>query len=132
MVCTDPLADMLTRIRNGQSVGKQVVRCPKSRMRGWVLDVLKDEGYIRGYTSVTDVRNMPAFDIELKYHDGLPVIKTIDRVSKSGRRIYSSVDELRPFRNGLGIRILSTPRGVMSDQAARAARVGGEILCQIF
>ena len=129
---TDPLGDMLTRIRNGQMARKNSVVAPASRLRANVLEVLKREGYIRGY-SQADVRaGISELTIELKYHEGLPVIRTISRVSKPGRRVYSKIKALPTVSNGLGISILSTPRGVMSDAEARAANVGGEVLCQVF
>ncbi len=132
MTMSDPVGDMLTRIRNGQRVNKQVVRCPASRLRANVLEVLASEGYIRGYRRLEDQPAKPFLEIELKYHDGYPVIREISRVSRPGRRVYSSIKELPRVYDGLGISILSTPRGVMSDAAARAANVGGEVLCQVF
>lgn len=132
MGMTDPLGDMLTRIRNGQRGGKPVVRAPSSRLRSNVLEVLKREGYIRGYR-VADLRaGVSELEIELKYNDGIPVIQEISRVSRPGRRVYSKIKELPRYYSGLGITILSTPRGVMSDQEARAANVGGEVLCRVF
>jgi len=132
MSLSDPVGDLLTRIRNGQRAGKSVVASPSSSLRANVLEVLKREGYIRGY-SKEDVRTGIAnLHIELKYHDGQPVIKRIDRVSTPGRRVYSRIKDLPTYYNGLGIRILSTPRGVMSDVEARAANVGGEVLCEVF
>jgi small subunit ribosomal protein S8 len=127
----DPVGDLLTRIRNAQLRGLSKTHSPASKLRGWVLDVLQSEGYIRGYSRVEE-GGKAQFDIELKYFDGTPVIQKIRRVSKPGRRVYSSVDELVPVRNGLGISILSTPKGVMSDNAARAANVGGEVLAQVY
>ena len=132
MTMTDPLGDMLTRIRNGQRVGKPQINCPFSRFRANVLKVLQREGYIRGYRHVEESKSQPHLEIELKYHEGSPVIRTIKRVSRPGRRIYASIKELRPINNGLGISILSTPRGVMSDAEARAANVGGEVLCTVI
>ena len=132
MTMTDPLGDMLTRIRNGQRVGKPQINCPSSRFRANVLEVLQREGYIRGYRYVEESKSQPHLEIELKYHEGSPVIRTIKRVSRPGRRIYASIKELRPINNGLGISILSTPRGVMSDAEARAANVGGEVLCTVI
>ncbi len=129
---TDPLGDMLTRIRNGQRVGKPQINCPSSKFRTNVLEVLQREGYIRGYRYVEESKSQPHLEIELKYHEGSPVIRTIKRVSRPGRRIYASIKELRPINNGLGISILSTPRGVMSDAEARAANVGGEVLCTVI
>ena len=128
----DPLGDMLTRIRNAQMRGKSTVRTPASKLRAWVLDVLADEGFIRGYTKVERENNKRDFEIELKYFDGQPVISKMKRVSKPGRRVYSSVKEIVPVQNGLGISILSTPKGVMSDAAAREHHVGGEVLCQVY
>lgn len=131
MALTDPLGDMLTRIRNGQQAGKNTIGCPASKLRMNVLEVLKKEGYIRGYELQED-GNKRNLRIELKYFEGEPVIKTIDRVSKPGRRVYSAIKDLGKVRGGLGISILSTPRGVMSDTEARAANVGGEVLCRVF
>ncbi len=132
MSINDPIGDLLTRIRNGQERGHAKVTSPASKLRGRVLDVLAGEGYIRGYAEVTHVQSKPEFEIELKYFDGKPVIKEIRRVSTPGRRVYSSIKELKPVRNGLGISILSTPKGVMSDALAREQNVGGEILCHVF
>ena len=132
MAINDPVGDMLTRIRNAQLRGHKTAQTPASKLRGWVLDVLQTEGYIRGYTRVEEVNNKANFEIELKYFDGEPVIQKIKRVSKPGRRVYSAVDEIVPVRNGLGISILSTSKGVMSDAAAREANVGGEVICQIY
>jgi small subunit ribosomal protein S8 len=131
MSLTDPLGDMLTRIRNAQSAGKAVVESPASKLRVNVLEVLKREGYIRGYTQ-TEEAGKAKLTIELKYYEGSPVISAVSRVSKPGRRVYSGIKDLAKVRNGLGIAILSTPRGVMSDNDARAANVGGEVLCQVF
>jgi small subunit ribosomal protein S8 len=131
MTMTDPLSDLLTRIRNGQRAGKATVSSPASRLRMHVLDVLKSEGYIREYSRTED-GGKAKLSIELKYHDGQPVISAISRVSTPGRRVYSGIKELPKRRSGLGISILSTPRGVMSDNAARAANVGGEVLCWVF
>jgi small subunit ribosomal protein S8 len=132
MNISDPLGDMLTRIRNAQMRGKTSVRSPASGLRGRVLDVLKDEGFIRGYAQVEYDTGKNEFEIELKYYEGRPVIQEIARVSTPGRRVYSSVKQLPRVRNGLGITILSTPKGVMSDSEARVQNVGGEVLCQIF
>ena len=132
MAMSDPLGDMLTRIRNGQSAGKTVVSSPAARFRSNVLEVLKREGYIRNYSSV-DVRpGIRELKIELKYHDGEPVISEIKRVSRPGRRVYYGIRDLPRVYNGLGIAILSTPRGVLSDTEARTANVGGEVLCHVF
>ena len=129
---TDPLGDMLTRIRNAQLRGKSTVRTPASKVRAWVLDVLADEGYIRGYESTTDERGHPAIEVSLKYHEGVPVIRELKRVSKPGRRVYMAARDLPQIRSGLGVSIVSTPRGVMSDANARQANVGGEVLCTVF
>jgi len=132
MSMSDPLGDMLTRIRNGQSAGKSVVSSPASRLRSNVLEVLKREGYIRDYSSVEVRTGVAELKIELKYHEGAPVISQIQRVSRPGRRVYSGIKELKRVYNGLGISILSTPRGVLSDNEARDANVGGEVLCMVF
>lgn len=128
----DPLGDMLTRIRNAQLRNKSMVSTPASKLRGRVLDVLEEEGYIRGYASVDYDGGRSEFEIELKYYDGSPVIKELRRVSKPGRRVYSSVRDLPTIANGLGVAILSTPKGVMSDSKARDENVGGEVLCSVF
>lgn len=130
MSFSDPIGDMLTRIRNSLMRGKAKCETPASKLRGRVLDVLIDEGYIRGYNEI-EVNGFASFEIELKYFEGAPVIREITRVSKPGRRVYSSVKSLPQIRNGLGISILSTPQGVMSDDVARKKNVGGEILCQV-
>jgi small subunit ribosomal protein S8 len=132
MVMTDPLGDMLTRIRNAQMRGKTKVSTPASRLRERVLHVLESEGFIRGFARVEMEGSFPEFEIELKYHDGRPVIQEIERVSKPGRRVYSSVADLPHVYNGLGLSILSTPKGVMSDSDAREQNVGGEVLCKVF
>lgn len=132
MSMSDPLGDMLTRIRNGQGAGKTQITAPASKLRGNVLEVLKREGYIRDFRTEKDAKGFDQIVIELKYHDGTPVIREIARVSKPGRRVYSKIKELPRFYNGLGIMILSTPRGVMADHEARAANVGGEVLCRVF
>ena len=131
MAMTDPLGDMLTRIRNGQRAKKDSVLSPASKLRANVLEVLQREGYIRGYSEDATGKH-PALRIELKYFEGEPAIKHVARVSKPGRRVYSSIKDLKPIKNGLGISILSTPKGVMSDTAARDANVGGEVLCTVF
>lgn len=128
----DPIGDMLTRIRNAQERGKSKVSSPASRLRERVLDVLQQEGFIRGYATVAHEGERPEIEIELKYFDGAPVIKEIQRVSKPGRRVYASVTTLPTVYNGLGISILSTPKGVMSDAEARAQNVGGEVICTVF
>ena len=132
MSMSDPLGDMLTRIRNAQRARKNVVRSPASKIRSNVLEVLQREGYIRSYSREEVRPGVSELSIELKYVDGEPVIREIDRVSKPGRRVYSRVSDLPRVYNGLGIAILSTPRGVMSDNEARAANVGGEVLCRVF
>ncbi len=132
MSMTDPLGDMLTRIRNGQQAQKSHVMAPASNLRENVLEVLKREGYIRGFERVTVRPGIEEFKIELKYHEGRPVINEIQRVSAPGRRVYSKVKDLPKFYNGLGIFVLSTPQGVMSDHEARQANVGGEVLCKVF
>ncbi len=132
MSINDPLGDMLTRIRNAQMRYNVKVTTPASKLRERVLDVLVEEGYIRGYARVDYDGGRSEFEIELKYFDGEPVIRDIKRVSTPGRRVYSSVRDLRTVANGLGVAILSTPKGVMSDARARTENVGGEILCNIF
>ncbi|MBL8671827.1 MAG: 30S ribosomal protein S8 [Alphaproteobacteria bacterium] len=132
MSINDPVGDMLARIKNGQRASHESINCPASRLRMNVLEVLKREGYIRGYAQ-RDVRpGVAELVIELKYHDGQPVIRKIERVSTPGRRVYAKIKDLPRVYNGLGISILSTPRGVMSDAEARAANVGGEVLAQVF
>ncbi|WP_428247031.1 30S ribosomal protein S8 [Ferrovibrio sp.] len=131
MALSDPLGDLLARIRNGQQAGKSSIESPASKLRANVLEVLKKEGYIRGYELLAD-GNKRNLRIELKYFEGEPVIKAINRISKPGRRVYSGISELPKVRGGLGISILSTPRGVMSDIEARSANVGGEVLCRVF
>ena len=128
----EPIGDMLTRIRNGQMRGKSVVETPASKLRSWVLDVLADEGYIRGYEKKDGKDGHPAFDISLKYYEGDAVIREVKRVSKPGRRVYMAVNDLPSVRQGLGVSIVSTSKGVMSDAKARAANVGGEVLCTVF
>ena len=128
----DPLGDMLTRIRNAGMRRKTKVSTPGSRLRANVLEVLKDEGYIRGYSTTDFGNGRTEFEIELKYHEGLPVIREIERVSKPGRRVYSAVAAMPRVANGLGITIVSTPKGVMADHSAREQNVGGEVLCRVF
>ena len=128
----DPLGDMLTRIRNAQMRGKSTVISPASKLRAWVLDVLADEGYIRGYEAATGKDGHPAIEISLKYYEGTPVIRELKRVSKPGRRVYMAVNDIPTVRQGLGVSIVSTSKGVMSDAKARAANVGGEVLCTVF
>ncbi len=132
MSVNDPLGDMLTRIRNAQMRRRPKVATPASNLRARVLDVLADEGYIRGYSRVELKGEVPQFEIELKYYNGQPAIREIERISKPGRRVYSPVKDIPTVANGLGVAILSTPKGVMSDSKAREANVGGEVICSIF
>lgn len=132
MAINDPLGDMLTRIRNAQGRRKTSVSTPASKLRESVLDVLEQEGYIRGYSKVEFDNGKSEFEIELKYHDGTPVIREIARVSTPGRRVYSSVKELPSVANGLGVSIMSTSKGVMADWRAREENVGGEVLCTVL
>ena len=132
MSVNDPLGDMLTRIRNAQMRRKGKVNTPGSRLRAHVLDVLAQEGYIRGYSSTEYGNGRTEFEIELKYYDGEPVIRQLERVSKPGRRVYAAVAEMPQVANGLGITIVSTSKGVMADHDARDANVGGELLCTVF
>lgn len=132
MSLSDPIGDMLTRIRNAQLRRRDVVQTPASTLRGRVLDVLKSEGFIRGYSQSTMENGAAQFDIELKYSDSVPVIRTIERVSRPGRRVYASVKNIPSVANGLGVSILSTPKGVMADHEARAQNLGGEVLCRVF
>lgn len=132
MTMTDPLGDMLTRIRNAQMRKSSKVSTPGSTLRKHVLDVLQSEGYIRGYSTVDFDNGRSEFEIELKYYDGEPVIREIERVSRPGRRVYASVKAIPRVANGLGVSILSTPKGVMSDAEARDQNVGGEVLCRVF
>ena len=132
MTMIDPLGDMLTRIRNAQMRKSTKVSTPGSSLRKHVLDVLEAEGYIRGYSTVDYDNGRSEFEIELKYYDGEPVIRDIERVSRPGRRVYASVKNLPRVANGLGVSILSTPKGVMSDAEARDQNVGGEVLCRVF
>ncbi|MDQ8697561.1 30S ribosomal protein S8 [Hyphomicrobium sp. LHD-15] len=132
MAVNDPIGDMLTRIRNAQLRRRPKVSTPASNMRARVLDVLAEEGYIRGYTRIEQKGELPEFEIELKYFNGQPAIKEISRVSTPGRRVYSPVRDLKSVANGLGVAILSTPKGVMSDSRAKEENVGGEIICNVF
>ncbi|MGE0252321.1 MAG: 30S ribosomal protein S8 [Dongiaceae bacterium] len=132
MAFTDPLADMLTRIRNAQKIRADSVMTPASSLRAHVCEVLEREGYIKGFRTEKNERGGKQLVIDLKYHEGQPVIREIKRISKPGSRVYSNVKELRPIFNGLGISILSTPKGVLSDGEARQQNVGGEILCSVF
>ncbi|MEH6403357.1 MAG: 30S ribosomal protein S8 [Sneathiella sp.] len=132
MSFSDPLGDMLTRIRNGQSAKKSAVKSPASNLRINVLEALKREGFIRGFVVSENEPGKPELSIELKYYQGKGVIEHVSRVSKPGRRVYSGVKDLPTVRNGLGISVLSTPRGVLSDNEARDANVGGEVLCKLY
>jgi small subunit ribosomal protein S8 len=132
MSASDPIGDLLTRIRNAQERGKSKVSSPASKLRERVLEVLQNEGFIRGFATVQQTGGKAEIEIELKYFDGAPVIREIQRVSKPGRRVYASVDSLPTVFNGLGISILSTPKGVMSDADARTQNVGGEVICTVF
>lgn len=128
----DPIGDLIARIKNAAGRRRSKVTTPASKMRERVLEVLQSEGYIRSFTLVQKPGAFPEFEVELKYFDGEPVIAEISRVSKPGRRVYSAIADLKPVKNGLGISILSTPKGVMSDTAARDANVGGEVLCRVY
>lgn len=132
MAINDPLGDMLTRIRNAQMRRKMKVSTPGSRLRARVLDVLQSEGYIRGFSEAKFDNGRTEFEIELKYHDGAPVIRSIERVSKPGRRVYAAVGNMPRVADGLGVTIVSTPQGVMADHEAREKNVGGEVLCMVF
>ncbi|WP_423067706.1 30S ribosomal protein S8 [Devosia sp. CN2-171] len=132
MSLSDPIGDMLTRIRNAQLRRRDVVTTPASTLRGRVLDVLKSEGFIRGYSESHMDNGVLQYDIELKYSDSEPVIRTIERVSRPGRRVYASVKNIPSVANGLGVSILSTPKGVMADHEAKAQNLGGEVLCRVF
>jgi small subunit ribosomal protein S8 len=132
MAMNDALGDMLTRIRNAQMRKRGKVSTPGSKLRARVLEVLQQEGYIRGYSTTEYGNGRTEFEIELKYFDGEPVIRSIERVSKPGRRVYASVGTMPRVADGLGITILSTPKGVMADHAARESNVGGEVLCKVF
>jgi small subunit ribosomal protein S8 len=132
MSFTDPIGDMLTRIRNAQMRRKGSVSTPASTLRARVLDVLKSEGFIRGYTEGTEDNGKASLEIELKYSDDVPVIRTIERVSRPGRRVYASVKNIPSVASGLGVSILSTPKGVMADHEARSQNIGGEVLCRVF
>jgi small subunit ribosomal protein S8 len=132
MAISDPIGDMLTRIRNAQMRRRDVVSTPASTLRGRVLDVLQSEGFIRGYTESQMENGVLQYDIELKYSDNQPVIRTIERVSRPGRRVYASVKNIPSVANGLGVSILSTPKGVMADHEAKAQNLGGEVLCRVF
>jgi small subunit ribosomal protein S8 len=132
MAVTDPIGDLLSRIRNGQLRGLAKIKSPNSRLRVRLLDVLQAEGFIRGYAEVEFKTGARELEIELKYHEGRPVIRELKRVSTPGRRVYASVKELKPHHQGLGVSIVSTPQGLMTDTVAREKNVGGEVLCQVF
>ena len=132
MTLTDPIGDMIARIRNAQLRTLHNVKIPSSKFRAKILEVLKQEGYISDYKLVSDIKNKSFFVVDLKYQNGLPVIKEIKRVSKPGRRIFSSAESLPKINNGLGIAIVSTPKGVMTDIDARKQKIGGEIICKVF
>ena len=132
MSLTDPIADMITRIRNAQLRTLNTVNIPNSKFRSKILDVLKEEGYIADYKISTDKKNNKFLLVDLKYNNGVPVIQEISRVSKPGRRIYSKADSIPKIQNGLGIAIVSTSKGIMSDNNARLKKIGGEIICRVF
>ena len=132
MAITDPIGDLLTRIRNGQLRGLAKIKSPNSRQRIRILDVLQTEGFIRGYAEVEFKGGRRELEIELKYHEGKPVIRELKRVSTPGRRVYAAVTDLKPHRSGLGVSIVSTPQGVMTDTNAREKNVGGEVICRVF
>jgi len=132
MSMSDPLGDMFARIKNGQHANKAVVECPHSNLRESVCKVLEAEGFIRGFKSVEQDNNKKSLEIELKYDEGQPVIRVLKRVSKPGRRVYAKIKDLQPFHNGLGISVISTPQGVMTDHKARNENLGGEVLGQVF
>ena len=132
MSFTDPIADMITRIRNAQLRTLNTVSIPNSKLRARILDVLKDEGYISDYKFLSDKKNKESLLVNLKYNNGMPVIKEIRRVSKPGRRIYTKADSIPKIQNGLGIAIVSTSKGIMSDNNARLKKIGGEIICRVF
>ena len=132
MSFTDPIADMITRIRNAQLRALNTVSIPNSKLRARILDVLKEEGYISDYKSSSNEKNNKFLLVDLKYHNGVPVIKEISRVSKPGRRIYTKADSIPKIQNGLGIAIVSTSKGIMTDNDARSKKIGGEIICRVF
>ena len=132
MSFSDPIGDMLTRIRNGQKARKSTITSPASTLRESILEVLKEEGYIRGYAREKVAEGIDQITIELKYYEDQPVIQQLTRVSKPGRRVYSKIKDLKPINNGLGVIVLSTPKGILSDGKARELNVGGEVLCNIF
>ena len=132
MSFTDPIADMITRIRNGQLRKLNTVSIPNSRFRARILDVLKDEGYISNYKILSEQQNNKSLIVDLKYNNGIPVIKNIARVSKPGRRVYAKANSIPKIQNGLGIAIVSTSMGIMSDNDARSKKIGGEVICRVF
>ena len=132
MSLADPIGDMITRIRNAQLRALYNVKIPSSKFRAKILDVLKQEGYISGYKVLTDLNNKGNLSVDLKYYHGLPVIKEIKRISKPGRRIYARADSIPKIQNGLGLAIVSTSKGIMTDNDARSKNVGGEIICRVF
>ena len=132
MSFTDPIADMITRFRNAQLRGLNTVTIPSSKFRAKILDVLKGEGFISDYKFLSDKKNKGSLVVNLKYSNGLPVIKEITRISKPGRRIYTKADSIPKIQSGLGIAIVSTSIGIMSDNDARSKNVGGEIICKVF
>jgi len=132
MSFTDPIADMITRIRNAQLRALNTVLIPNSKLRARILDVLKEEGYISDYKPTSDEKNIKSLLVSLKYNNGMPVIKEISRVSKPGRRVYTKADSIQKIQNGLGIAIMSTPKGIMTDNDARSKNIGGEIICKVF
>ena len=132
MTFVDPIGDMITRIRNAQSRSLNNVKIPSSKFRAQILDILKKEGYISGYKILSDVKNKGSLSVDLKYNDGLPVIKEIKRVSKPGRRVYAKATSIPKIQNGLGLAIVSTSKGIMSDSEARTQKIGGEIICRVF
>lgn len=132
MAMSDPVGDMLTRIRNGLKAQKDIIECPSSNLRAGILSVLKENGYIRNFEVVAGQHGQKVAKIELKYFQGMPAIKKMKRVSKPGRRVYSNINDLQTVHNGLGVAIITTPQGVMTDHQARAAHVGGEVLCEVF
>ena len=132
MTFVDPIGDMITRIRNAQMRRLSNVQIPSSKFRARILDVLKKEGFISGYKSISDSKTKESFSVDLKYNNGSPVIKEIKRVSKPGRRIYARADSIPKIQNGLGLAIVSTSKGIMTDNDARSKNIGGEIICRVF
>jgi len=132
MSFTDPISDMITRIRNAQLRALNTVAIPNSKLRTRILDVLKEEGYISNYKTISNEKNSKFLLVDLKYNNGIPVIREISRVSKPGRRIYTKADSIPKIQNGLGIAIVSTSKGIMTDNDARSKKIGGEIICRVF